>query len=109
MKNQIYAYEILADNKKIFLMGSTGKMKNYKYPTDIDILVLPFQGRSNMARYSLSIIEKIKPKTIILDHFDDAYPPITKHIDTSKFIKLMKGKHPEITVIEPKYGKEIEI
>ena len=109
MKNQIYAYEILADNKKIFLMGSAGKMKNYKYPTDIDILVLPFQGRSNMARYSLSIIEKIKPKTIILDHFDNAYPPITKHIDTSKFIKLMKDKHPEITVIEPRYSEGIDI
>ena len=109
MNNQIVAYEINADNKKIFLMGSAGYVKNYQFPENIDILVLPFQGRSDISKYSLKIIEQIKPKTIILDHFDNAYPPITHHIKTYKFINLMKEKYPEINVIQPNYNQSIRI
>lgn len=109
MKGEIIAFEINADNKKIFLMGSAGEMKDYKFPENIDVLIWPFQGRSNMTKYSLPIIERIKPKTIILDHFDNAYPPITKLIKTDKFIKALKTKHPDIEVIEPKFAQEIQI
>ena len=109
MKGEIVAYEVNAEGKKIFLMGSAGNMKNYNYPKDIDVLVWPFQGRSNITRYSMKIVEKIAPKMVILDHFDNAYPPITNHIKTDKFIRIMQKKHPEIKVIEPEFNKIINI
>lgn len=109
MKNEIYAYEIKANDYKIFLMGSAGYMKDYAYPKDVDLLVLPFQGRNNMTKYSIKIVEQIMPKSIILDHFDNAYPPITKRIKTDKFIKLVKEKFPKIVIIEPEYNKIIAI
>lgn len=62
-----------------------------------------------MAKYSLPIIEKINPKVVILDHFDDAFPPITGKIDTKKFVKLMNKKHSEIKVIVPEYKKIITL
>ena len=61
-----------------------------KIPKKVDVLVWPFQGRTNITKYSLPIIEKIKPKTIILDHFDDAFPPVTTHINTEKFLKCFE-------------------
>ncbi len=109
MKGEIYAYEIDTKDKKIFLMGSAGNIKNYNYPKDIDVLVWPFQGRSNITKYSVKIVEKIAPKMIVLDHFDNAYPPITSRIKTDKFIHLMQKKHPEIIIIEPEFNKIIEI
>ena len=109
MKGEIYAYEISALNKKIFLMGSAGNIKNSYIPKDIDILFLPYQGKSNICGYSFKLVEKIKPKTIVLTHFDNAYPPITTEINTEKFISKMKEKQPETTVIEPKFNKEIEL
>ena len=109
MKGEIVAYEVKTEVKKIFLMGSACNMKNYNYPKDIDVLVWPFQGRSNITKYSMKIVEKIAPKMVILDHFDNAYPPITSHIKTNKFISLMQKKHPEIKVIEPRFGEEIKI
>lgn len=80
-----------------------------KIPKKVDILIWPFQGRTNMTKYSLPIIEKIKPKTIILDHFDNAFPPITGKVNTEKFVKVMTQKYPEIKIIVPEYKEKIII
>ncbi len=109
MKKNIVAYEIMADNKKIFLMGSADNIKEADIPKDIDVLVLPYQGKSNICSYSLKLVGKIKPKTITLTHFDNAYPPMTSEINTDKFVKKMNKKYPDIKVIKPEFGKAIKI
>lgn len=108
MGGDIVAFEVSCDGKKILLFGSAGFDDCADIPKDVDILIWPFQGRSNMTKYSLPIIEKINPKTIILDHFDDAFPPITGLINTDKFVSVMKKKHPEIEVITPKYKQKLK-
>ncbi len=109
MGNEIYAYEINTQGKTILLFGSAGVDKKAKLPKKVDVLIWPFQGRTNMIKYSLPLIEKINPKVIILDHFDDAFPPVTGKVNTDKFVKVMAKKHPEIKVIVPKYKEKIEI
>lgn len=109
MKDDIFSFEVQAENKKLLIIGSAGYEEDQEYPKDVDILVWPFQGRSNMEKYSMPIIEKINPKTVILDHFDNSYPPITTHVKTNNFIETMKEKHPEINVIEPEFGESITL
>lgn len=109
MGGKIYAYEIEHKGKKILLFGSAGIDKKVDLPSDVDVLIWPFQGRTGMSRYSLPIIERIKPKVVILDHFDDAFPPITGHVNTDKFVKIMRKKHPEIKVIVPQFRKPINL
>ena len=109
MGENIYAYEIEAEGKSILIFGSAGIDENQPLPKDIDVLIWPFQGRTNMTKYSLPIIEKVAPKTVILDHFDNAFPPITSTVSTAKFVKAMRRLHPEIKVIVPEYHKPIKI
>lgn len=109
MGGEIVAFEIDAEDKKILLFGSAGIDENVELPKDIDVLIWPFQGRTGMTKYSLPIIEKINPKIVILDHFDDAFPPITGTVKTEKVIKTMKKKHPKMSVLVPEFGKTIEI
>ena len=109
MGGDIVAFEVQAEGKTVLIFGSAGMDERAHLPQNVDVLVWPFQGRTNMNKYSLPIIEKIRPKTVILDHFDDAFPPITSHIKTDKFVSLMHKKHPEIKVVVPKYNKKIEI
>lgn len=109
MGGEIMAFEIKAENKNILIFGSAGIDKNAKMSESVDVLIWPFQGRTNMSKYSLPIIERIKPKMIILDHFDDAFPPVTGKVNTDKFVKLLNKKHPEIKVIVPKYKEKIII
>lgn len=103
----IFAYKIKTEEKTLLVFGSPGVSENMSLLEEIDILIWPYQGREDMAEYSLEMIQKINPRTVILSHFDDAFPPITVEMDTKKFVDLMKKMRPDIKVVIPKYGKSI--
>ena len=103
------AYLIKAEGKTILLLGSLGLDEATIYPMDVDLLILPFQGASDLITPSLEIIEMIKPKRIMLDHFDNTFPPISKKISLIEFKKWMDIDHPEIKVVKPKYKKTVHL
>jgi len=94
--------------KILVVMGSLGLDENTLYGAP-DVLVLPYQGRSDIAKSAAQVVRKLCPKIIVLDHFDDAFPPISRFIDPSKFIKTMSREFPDAQVIIPQIGKEIEL
>lgn len=108
MGGDIVAYEVRAKDKTILIFGSAGFDENANLPENVDVLIWPFQGRSNISSYSQKIISRIKPKLVILDHFDNAFPPITNNIKTQKFVNKMKSKQ-KLKVIVPKYKRTINL
>ncbi|MBQ3266114.1 MAG: MBL fold metallo-hydrolase [Ruminococcus sp.] len=78
-------FEIEAEGKRIQLMGSMGLDLDTAYPTRADVLILPFQGTSNPAKTVRPIIAKLQPKSILLDHYDNSFPPMSSHIKTVGF------------------------
>jgi len=98
------AYDISAANKRILLLGSLNLDDNTEYPAGADLLILPFQGRSDIGKYAMPFIDRLQPKKVLLDHFDNAFPPISSHVKTRLFISLMRRKHPGIPVICPQAG-----
>ncbi len=107
MGGDIVAFEIRAEGKTIVIFGSAGFDERAKLPKEIDFLIWPFQGRSNMNGYSKKIVSQINPKNVILDHFDNAFPPITNTIKTTKFAKIMKKECKNMKIITPKYKKPV--
>ena len=61
-----------------------------KYPTGADLLILPFQGRSDLENYALDIVSRLRPRRILLDHYDDAFPPISDEIPTKDFVRRLR-------------------
>jgi len=53
-KGETVAYQIDAEGKRILLLGSMALDKNTIYPTNVDLLILPFQGRENMAEAAMN-------------------------------------------------------
>ncbi|MGN0465025.1 MAG: MBL fold metallo-hydrolase [Lachnospiraceae bacterium] len=104
----VFAYKIKTEEKNILVFGSAGVSENMSLLEPIDILIWPYQGREDMAEYSLEMIQKINPRTVILSHFDDAFPPVTVAMDTKRFVDLMRKLRPDIKVIIPKYGKSMK-
>lgn len=104
-KDETVVFEIQAEGKTLILLGSLGLAKQYCYPSEPDILVLPYQGNSNLLPLAMEIITLLKPKTIILDHFDDSFPPISKLVDTLPFEMEMEKQYPGTRVIKPESGK----
>jgi len=91
-------YEIESQNERVLLMGSCNLDGTTAYPTGADLLVLPLQGRTDIAKYAVSIVERLKPKRVLLDHFDDSFPPISSSVRIGQFIALMNMIAPDIPV-----------
>ena len=82
-------YEIEAEGRRVQLMGSMGMAEGVDYPVGADLLILPFQGTGNPARTVAPIVARLRPKRILLDHYDDAFPPMSAQIKTEDFEKKM--------------------
>ncbi len=103
-QGQVLVYEISLDNIKILHLGSLNLCSDEEYPQDVNVLCLPLQGRSDLLTYALVFVEKIKPQSIFLHHFDDAFPPISSTIDCNPFADLVRRSYPSIAVTIPEYG-----
>ena len=99
-------YSVSASGKSVLLLGSMDLDDDTEYPAGLDLLVVPFQGRSVPAKHLVPIIDRLSPKKVFLDHFDDAFPPITTLADPAKFLDLMRTERPQITVVCPQPGAE---
>lgn len=105
---EILMYEVSCGGKRIQVLGSLGLDENTDYPTGADVLILPFQGRSDLEKYALGIVRRLKPRSVLLDHYDDAFPPISDNIYTENFIKKLSEQEniPGIALLK---GKSIHV
>ena len=104
-----FVFEIRAEGLRMLLLGSLALDDKTEYPTDIDVLVLPYQGSSSLQKKAIKIIRRLRPKTVVLSHFDDAFPPISRSINTRKFQLMMNKRMPFVKVIRPEAGVPVEI
>ncbi len=102
---QMLAYQIEAGGKTIFHFGSLNLSMNEEYPQGVDLMTIPFQGRSDLDNYTLQFVERIKPKNIFLHHYDDSFPPVSRKIDSIHFIEMIYKYFSGIKVIVPEYLK----
>jgi len=85
---------IEGDGRSLYVLGSLGLDDGTDYPTGMDLLVLPYQGASDLLTPALRIVDRLKPRAVLLDHFDDAFPPGTSPVDTSDIRQALEGKLP---------------
>jgi len=89
---EILFYEAEAGGKRVAILGSLGLDPKTRYPRGADVLILPFQGRSDLEleKEGLRIVRRLRPKAVLLDHFDSSFPPMTKRVKTAAFEKLVE-------------------
>lgn len=101
--NETVGFLVESDGKSVFILGSLGLDYTEVYPTDVDILVMPYQGATNLAMPAMNVVRTIRPNQVMLDHFDDTFPPVSNTIDTSGVEEIFAGR---ISMIKPEIGKE---
>ncbi len=106
---EIVAYEIEAHGKKIFLTGSFREYPEEVYPDDIDLLILANGGSIFVPEKTKDFIDRYHPKKIFVDHFDNAFPPVTRTVSVKRLRNMIKKNHPEIEFIIPEICKAIEL
>lgn len=107
--NETLTYLIETGGKKVLVLGSLALQETTEYPKYVDMLVLPYQGAADLVSAALPIIDRIEPRTVLLDHFDDAFPPISRHIDTKPLKKALTERYPELPVVKPTAGKAVTL
>lgn len=108
-EDEICALEITDGEKRVMVLGSAGMDDNTEYPAGTDMLVFPYQGRAKMNEYMIPFLNRFAPKTVLADHFDNAFPPFSHKVNTKKFESTVKGVLPEAQAIIPRENEWIEI
>ncbi|MBO4352577.1 MAG: MBL fold metallo-hydrolase, partial [Eggerthellaceae bacterium] len=84
-------YHIEADGASVSIMGSLNLRDDVNYPESADVLVLPYNGWEDNFPPAIRVIERLKPRRILLDHYDDTFPPITTPIDLTPLLAEYMG------------------
>lgn len=106
---EIVAYEIEAHGKRIFLTGSFREYPAEHYAEDVDLFILAHGGTVFMSEKVKGFVDKYHPKRILVDHFDDAFPPLTRTVSVKRLKNTIKKQHPEIEFITPEICKAVEL
>lgn len=88
---QTYSFEI--KNKKILFISSAGctekELLQYR-DLEVDYLLAPLQGHTNIQEIVARQTKIINPKVVIPHHHDDFYPPLSQAISVEIFREKLK-------------------
>ena len=80
-------YLVEAEGLRLALMGSLNLREEEDYPVETDVLILPYNGWEDNLLPAVSAVERLKPRYILLDHYDNAFPPATRPLDLSPVLE----------------------
>ena len=94
-------YQIEAEGKTIALMGSMNLRDEIDYPKGADVLVLPYNGWDDNLPPAIRIIDRLKPGKVLLDHYDDTFPPVSSEVDVSPLVNRYAGRVSALQIRTP--------
>lgn len=99
-------YSVEAYGKRIIILGSLAIADGVAYPKGADLALFPYQGSKELCRIALGIYNRLRPKAVLLTHFDDTFPPFSAEIDTSDIEAHLKSR---AAVYKLRHGGSIEL
>lgn len=99
--NETVVFELHAEGKTVLLLGSYGLCADETYPKEADLMVFPFSGNSCLAQTAAGPLAALRPRRLFFDHFDDAFPPLTRRMDVEGYCEQLKNELPETETVIP--------
>ncbi len=107
---QVLSWRFYIEGKVIQFFGSAGssddELKKIK-DEPVDILLLPLQGHSDICKIAANYVKCLKPKTVIVQHHDNFYPPISQSVNIQPFLKEIKTRQGRTQVIVPQINESL--
>ena len=100
-RSDVLAFSVTAEGRTLLLFGSAGMAAGANYPQGADLLIFPYQGRARMDRALQPFLDALRPKAVAIDHFDDAFPPISRQVDARRFIPTVQSRLPGARTLVP--------
>ena len=105
-KKEALCYLAEAYGKRILILGSMALAPDTEYPAGADLALFPYQGSDQLFAIAKSIYQTIRPKAVLLTHFDDTFPPFSREVETAGFEHYLKSR---AAVYRLRHGGTIEI
>jgi L-ascorbate metabolism protein UlaG (beta-lactamase superfamily) len=71
--------------------------------------LLPFAGRSDVVSYYLRALRRLRPRTVVLHHFDDFFPSFSLDYPVDELRARMARELPAIRLVVPKAEQWFEL
>ncbi len=108
-RGETLAFSVSDGEKTALVFGSAGMTDGAAYPQGADLLVFPYQGRRRMDKELIPFLERLRPKCVAIDHFDDAFPPVSDSVNTNRFASTVGKYLPTASALIPQPGVWYEI
>ena len=105
-RGESLCYLIEGYGKRILILGSLALADDVAYPKCADLAFFPYQGSDRLCEIAAGICKQLRPKAVLLTHFDDTFPPFSSEIDTSGFEAYMKKR---AAVYKLRHGGTLEL
>ena len=105
-KGEALCFLVEAHGRRILSIGSLALADDVAYPNGADLALFPYQGSKELCRIASGVYNRLRPKAVLLTHFDDTFPPFSSEIDTSDIEAHLKNR---AAVYKLRHGGSIEI
>ncbi|MBN1580993.1 MAG: MBL fold metallo-hydrolase [Anaerolineae bacterium] len=102
---EVLGYRFAVLETSVVHLGSAGWIQQELVGLDPDVALLPLQGRSDIHRVALRMVELLHPKCVIPHHHDDFFPPFSEQIAVRPFFELVHERMPAVETVEPRIGE----
>lgn len=107
--DEIVIFDVENGGKHVMIMGSYGTDEMVEYPAEPDMFILAHGGSTKIPNLAVDFVGKLRPKKILVDHFDDAFPPLTRRVPVEKSKRIFNESHPDIDFIIPTECIPVEV
>jgi L-ascorbate metabolism protein UlaG (beta-lactamase superfamily) len=102
---QVMGWLIEVEGKRLFDLGSARMLADVD--GEVDVFMVPVQGRTDICDVAAALVERIKPSVVIPQHYDDFYPPLSRYVDLEPFLRQMERSGLKVRV--PEMNKLMEL
>ena len=96
-------------HERILFSGSGGGDWNALAQLEPTTFLLPFAGRSDVVTYYLHALRRLRPRTVVLHHFDHFFPSFSIDYPVDELRSRMACELPDIRLVVPEPEQWLEL
>lgn len=98
-------YRIDVGDLGIYLAGSLGQSEERLRAERCDVALLPYNGRTDMPRVTARAVASLRPRLLVLHHWDDFYPHFAPPQDPTECLPMLARRFPDVKVHVAQVGE----
>ncbi len=107
---QVLSWRFSVEGRTIQHLGSAGGPPGgVENLNPADVLMLPLQGHSNICRIAADLVVRLTPRSVIVHHHDNFYPPVSRTVDIAPFVEQVNRQCPDTRIIVPRINIPITL